>query len=67
MSSYKAVARLERDGTAADDERVDEARRNLVRLVDGMVQDAMFRGATQLHEDTLAAALKKLCPLIPFC
>jgi hypothetical protein len=46
---------------------IDEARRNLGRLVQAMAEDAERRGTTTLDVDSLHAAMRGLCPLPPWC
>ncbi len=44
-----------------------EAEENLRWFVRAMIVEAKARNWTELHEDAFMEALKKLCPLWPFC
>jgi hypothetical protein len=48
-------------------DRLEEALFNVKRLIETMVDEAQKKGYNSLHEDTLKAALEKLCPIWPFC
>lgn len=46
---------------------VDDAKNNLRFFVQEMVSIAQNQNLNELHENTFFDALKKLCPLFPFC
>lgn len=59
--------RLEAETGFQDPLKVDEARRNLAKFVEGMVATAQAMALTELHEPTFFRTLSILCPLWPFC
>jgi len=52
---------------AREPQRRGEAEANLRFLIAGMLAVAQTKGENELHEWSYRAALKKLCPLFPFC
>lgn len=48
-------------------EREEEAEENVRRFVREMIAEARSLGLSELHENTLAAAMSRLCPLWPIC
>ncbi|MBI4246746.1 MAG: hypothetical protein HY728_09610 [Candidatus Rokubacteria bacterium] len=44
-----------------------DTERNTRILVQTMIDIARERGYAELHEDTFADALRRVCPLFPFC
>jgi hypothetical protein len=47
--------------------QIEQARQNLGRLVQAMTEDAQDRGTTVLDVVALQAAMRRLCPLPPWC
>lgn len=62
-----AVQRMASEGRSDDVASVDLAERNTRALVQQMVAEAQMLGLSELHENTLAAALSALCPIWPIC
>jgi hypothetical protein len=58
---------LEKDVNQTVRYALSEAEANTRRLVDEMVAVAEAEGFPQLYEETLRQALRRLCPLFPFC
>ncbi|MET0072190.1 MAG: hypothetical protein ABW096_19305 [Candidatus Thiodiazotropha sp.] len=63
----EAAHRLETDGLLSDDDQLAIAEANVERFISEMIIQARNRGYNELHEDTFAAAMNKLCPLWPIC
>ncbi len=51
----------------SDADTLEQVERNTALLVEEMVAVARANNWPELYEDTLRNALKKLCPLFPFC
>jgi hypothetical protein len=61
----KAIAAVAKRGATVDVmQKAEDATRALVRQ---MAEEAVRQGSPALREWTLDSALKKLCPLFPFC
>jgi len=58
---------LEADGFLADKDRLAVAEANMERFVSEMIIEAKTLGYNELHENTFAAAMNRLCPLWPIC
>lgn len=63
----KAALRLEAEGYLDDPDRLAVAETNVELFISEMILEAKRLGYSELHEDTLAAAMSRLCPLWPIC
>jgi hypothetical protein len=61
------VQRLEAEGFLDDGDRIAIAEANLTIFISEMVIAARGFGLLELHENTFGEALRRLCPLFPFC
>ena len=52
---------------AANPGKLAEAETNFKKLLEEMTWHAKTFGLSELHETTLAAARRRLCPIWPFC
>jgi hypothetical protein len=62
-----AARRLESDGLLSDQDKLAIAEANIERFISEMILEARRLGYNELHEDTFAAAMSRLCPLWPIC
>jgi hypothetical protein len=64
---HEAALRVEREGFAADPQKLWEAENNLRKLLTQMTLEAGALHLHALHEPTFVNARQTLCPLWPFC
>ena len=62
-----AARRIESDGLLSDQDQLLKAEANIERFISEMILEAKHRGYNELHEDTFANTMSKLCPLWPIC
>jgi hypothetical protein len=62
-----AARDMERKALLSNSAKLLEAEHNLRALLTQMTWQAGAQGFDELHEPTLGAALRRLCPLFPFC
>ena len=69
-SDFREIVRRGAGQLASDqagEDKVAAAEVALRRLVEAAKAEAKRRGWDRLHEDTVRAALRSLCPIYPFC